>query len=63
VVRIALFGDSGCVRVEVFAQRALAKPFNRSWEGEEFIYHPSRVPSDVERLCRHAVTKMLLIGR
>jgi len=37
VVRIALFGDSGCVRVEVFAQRTLAKPFNRAWEGEEFV--------------------------
>jgi hypothetical protein len=28
VVSIALFGDSGCIGVKVFAQRALAKPFN-----------------------------------
>jgi hypothetical protein len=63
VVRIALFGDSGCVRVEVFAQRTLAKPFNRAWEGEEFVYHSSRVPSDVEKLCRNDVAEMPLIGR
>jgi hypothetical protein len=63
VVRIALFGDSGCVCFEVFAQRALAKPFNRAWEGEEFVYHPSRVPSDVEKLCRDDIAEMLLIGR
>jgi hypothetical protein len=56
VVRIALFGDSGCVRIEVFTQRTLAKPFNRAWEGEEFIYHPSRVPSDVEN---YAATQSL----
>ena len=62
VVRIALFSDRGCIRVEVFAQRALAKPLNRGWEGEEFVYHPSRVPSDVERLCRDVVVEKLLIG-
>jgi hypothetical protein len=28
VVSIALFGDSGRIGVEVFAQRTLAKPFN-----------------------------------
>jgi hypothetical protein len=43
VVSIALCGDSGCVGVEVFAQRALAKPFNGAWESEELVYHPSRV--------------------
>ena len=63
VVRITLFGDSSCVLVEVFAQRALAKPFNRTWEGEEFVYHPSRVPSDVEKLCRDDIAEMPLIGR
>jgi hypothetical protein len=63
VVCIALFGDSGCIRVEVFAQRTLAKPFNRAGEREEFVYHPSRVPSDAGRLCREAVAETLLIGR
>jgi hypothetical protein len=43
VVRIALFSDHGCIRVEVFAQRTLAKPFNRTWEREELVDHPSRV--------------------
>ena len=48
VMSIALFGDSGRVGVEVFAQRTLAKPFNGAWESEELIYHPSRVPVDVK---------------
>jgi hypothetical protein len=52
VVRIALFGDSGCVPVEVFAQRALAKPSNRAWEREEFDYHPFRVPANVATMPR-----------
>lgn len=43
VVRIALFGDSGRVGVEVFAQWTLAKPFNGAWESEKLVYHPSRV--------------------
>ena len=45
VMSIALFGDSGRVGVEVFAQRTLAKPCNRTCKGEELVYHPSRVPS------------------
>jgi hypothetical protein len=42
-VRIALFGDSGRIGVEVFAQRTLAKSFNCTWEREELVDHPSRV--------------------
>ena len=45
VVSIALFDDSGCIGVEVFAQRTLAKPFNGAWERKELAYHPFRVPS------------------
>ena len=30
VVSIALFGDSGCIGIKVFAQRPLAKSFNRA---------------------------------
>jgi len=60
VVRIAPFGDSGRVGVEVFAQRTLAKPFNRAWEREEFVYHPFRVPSDVGN---YAATPLLKCRR
>ena len=56
VMHIALFGDSGRVGIEVLAQRTLAKPFNRAWKSEEFVYHPSRVPSDVEN---YAATPLL----
>jgi len=45
VVSIALFGNSGRVGVEVFAQSTLAKPFKGAWESEELVYHPSKVPS------------------
>jgi hypothetical protein len=60
---IALFGDSGCVGVEVFAQRTLAKPFNGAWEGEELVYHPSRMPTEGRKLCRDGVAEMPMIGR
>ena len=63
VVRIALFGDSGRVGVEVFAQRTLAKPCNRTCKGEELVYHPSRVPSGCPKLCRAGVAKKPMIGR
>ena len=45
VLSIALLGNSSRVRVEVFAQRTLAKPLNGTWESKEFVYHPSRVTS------------------
>ena len=61
LVSIALFGDSGRVGVEVFAQRTLAKAFNRAWKREEFVYHPSSVPSRCRKLCRDAVAEMSLI--
>jgi hypothetical protein len=63
VVSIALFGDSGCIRVEVVAQRTLAKPFNRAWESEELVYHPSRVSGACQKLCRAIVSEMPMIGR
>jgi hypothetical protein len=62
VMSIALFGNSGRVGVEVFAQRTLAKPFNGAWESEEFVYHPSRVPSESQNLCRAGVAEMPMIG-
>ena len=43
VVSIALFGNSGRIGIEVFAQRALPKPCNSAWESEKLVYHPSRV--------------------
>ena len=30
VARVALFGDRGCIGIEVFTQRPLAKAFNRT---------------------------------
>ena len=63
VVSIALFGDSGCIGVKVFAQRALAKPFNGAWESEELVYHPSRVSGVIQKLCRALVAEMPKTGR
>ena len=57
VVSIALFGDSGRVGVEVFAQRALAKPFNGAWESEELVIHPSRVSGDCQNYAAAASLK------
>jgi hypothetical protein len=57
VMSIALFGDGGRVRVEVFAQRTLAKPCNRTCKGEELVYHPSMVPSGVQNYAAPAWLK------
>src|SRR4030095_12863504 len=62
VMSIALFGNSGRVGVEVFAQRTLAKPFNGAWESEELVYHPSRVPSGCQKLCRADVAEISMIS-
>lgn len=43
MVSIALFGNSGRIGVKVFAQRTLAKSFNRTWEREELVDHSSRL--------------------
>jgi hypothetical protein len=45
VPRIALLGDSGSVRVQVFTQRPLAQPFNRAWKSKKLVYHSPRVPT------------------
>jgi hypothetical protein len=63
LVSIALFGDSGRVGVEVFAQRALAKTLNGARESEKLAYHPFKVPSRARKLCREAVAEMPMIGR
>jgi len=57
VVGIALFGDSGRVGVEVFAQRTLAKPFNGAWESEELVNHPSRVSGDCQNYAASSLLK------
>jgi hypothetical protein len=63
VASIALFGDSGRVSVEVFAQRTLANPFNGAWKSEELVYHPSRVSGACPKLCRVRVAETPMIGR
>jgi hypothetical protein len=56
VMSIALFGNSGRVGVEVFAQWTLAKPFNCAWESEKLVYHPSRVSGACQN---YAATSLL----
>ena len=62
VARVALFGDRGCIGIEVFTQRPLAKAFNRTWEREELVYHSSRVPAGCRKLCRIDAAGIPAIG-
>jgi hypothetical protein len=59
VVSIALFGNSGRVGVEVFAQRTLAKPFNGAWESEEFVITLPGCQADVKHYAAPTSLKCL----
>jgi len=59
---IALFGNASRIGVEVLTQRPLAQSFNGAWEGEELVYHSSRVPSRPAKLCRIGVGQTPMNG-